>query len=465
MRITTINNLSFCSAGFKQNNTKFREKVLKPKNLIAESLALGVIGVSGAVIIKKTTPDKMIKALAKDLSIELKKKIRPADLKSVMSIKEFEKYTKSLKKENYISSPENIKKGIFRADFHSHSMFSDGASSVEDILSQAAEYGNKLNKINGEKFLFALSDHDGVGGVKEALKLIAENPKKYKNIKFIPAAELSFPIISEPGSVKHNNFHNEIEMAELLIYGINPFSKNSENYFTNLYNKRKCAIESSLKYASENIANIKFSEEEYNSYFLRKKTPYCMLYQHWRIFQYVNLKMRITQIAKELNKNPEELYSKIMPELPRFGGFDGYALNKYLENNNINNNSKTYLDEAYNIMKEISPHYKGPLFINKADSSFDEIVTLANQENAQLAFAHPGFTLQNMTKSTMAENVRNYIEKSDGRLKYSESYHQAYPPNNITAGEIEETNKIMENAGLISIGGRDMHRDNFKFPV
>ena len=31
---------------------------------------------------------------------------------------------------------------------------------VSDLLTQAAQYGDKLNKINGKKFIFALSDHE-----------------------------------------------------------------------------------------------------------------------------------------------------------------------------------------------------------------------------------------------------------------------------------------------------------------
>ena len=96
------------------------------------------------------------------------------------------------------------------------------------------------------------------------------------------------------------------------------------------------------------------------------------------------------------------------------------------------------------------------------ESSFEKIVKYAEKENAVLAFAHPGFTIQNMRKENALHQIKNYIDNSKGRLIYSEAYHQAYPPQNITKKEIEETNEIMKEAGLISIGGRDMHRDNFK---
>ena len=434
----------------------------EPKNVLIETAVAATAAIGGTVVIKKNMPDKYLKALAIDLSKELNKKINPLDLKSIITIQEFKKITKSLKEENYISSPENIKNGIFRADFHSHSDFSDGASSVEDILNQAAEYGNKLQKINGKKFLFALSDHDGIEGVKEALKIIAENPKKFQNVRFITASELSMPITCEIGSSKHNAFHNDVEMVELLIYGINPFSPSSEQYFKNLYRKRKEGVKESLKKASEIVPDVKFLEEEYNRFFTRKKVTHCMLNQHWRIFNYINLKTRIAQIAKEQNKNPEELYANVMKELRSCGGYNGAALDEYLKRNGINNSTKTYADTSWKIANEICPKYKGPILYAPYESSFENIVTYAEQDNAVLAFAHPGFTIQNMRQENALQQIKNYIDKSKGRLIYSETYHQAYPPNNISKEEIEEANKIMEEAGLINLGGRDMHKDNFK---
>ncbi len=434
------------------------------KTIAGEGAILGAAAITGIVLVNKGKPDKYIKALAKDLSSILNKKITPEDLSPVMTKKEFAKIAKSLKEENYIPNAENIKKGIFIADFHSHSNYSDGITSVKDILEQAKEYGDKLNKINGKKFLFALTDHDGIGGVKEALKIIAENPKRYKNIKFLAGAELSFPLKCEPNSVKHNSNHNQTEMAEMLIYGINPFSKSSEEYFKTLYQNRKSGVVNSLKIASEKIPNTKFLEEEYNKFFLINGNNYCMLNQHWRIYQYINLKTRIALLAKEQNKNPEELYQNIMPELKKMShDLNGNVLDRYFNNNNIPIKTKTYLDEVDALKPDICPYLSGDKIIAPYESSVEKISKYAKDENAVLGFAHPGFTVQNMTKENAKERIKEFINISEGRLMYSENFHQAYPiPNNISNEEVKECNELMKELKLIPIGGRDMHRDNFK---
>jgi len=463
MKIIGINNYEYHLTVFGQKEKKTINRFLEPKNLGIESAVIGAAAITGVVIAKKNARNKYLKTLANDLSKELKKVIKPSDLKSVITRQEFHKIASSLKEENYIASAENIKNGVFRADFHSHSNFSDGITSVETIMNQAAEYGDKLNKINGKKFLFALSDHDGVEGVKEALKIIAQSPKKFENVRFIPAAELSLPIPCEVGSVKHNKTKNEVEMIEMLIYGINPFSKASDEYFSNLYKNRKECVQDALKLASQKNPDINYLEEEFNKYFTRKKVPYCMLNQHWRIFHYINLKTRIAIAAKELHKNPEDMYWNVMNELPQIGDHNGQTLDTYFKNNNIKNTTKTYTDEAWNIISEISPKFKGPTLWAPYESSYEKILEYAIKEDAVLALAHPGFTLQNMRKENALFQIKNYIDKSKGRLLYSESFHQAYPPTEITQEEINEANKLLNEAGLISIGGRDKHNNNFKF--
>ena len=448
---------------FRQAELPIKPVVTKSAEYTVESLALCAAAVTGAVIAKKNIPDKYIKTLAKDLSKELKKEIKVSDLKSIMTKNDFFKAVKGLKEENYIASKENIANGTFIADFHSHSDFSDGTATVDKILSQAAEYADKLNKINGKKFLFALSDHDGIDGVKEALKIIAQNPEKYKNVKFIPAAELSMPINCEHGSIKRSNSKNAVEMAELLIYGINPFSEHTNKYFSNLYTLRRNGVINTLKIASEKLPDIKFSEEEYNKFFNRKKTPYCMLNQHWRLYQYINIKARITHIAEAIGKNPEELYQEIMSDMGKGTTVHGKCLDEYIKVKNLPVNSPTYLREVAVLKDEICPKIEGQLLHAPYESSYSNILEYADNENAVLGFAHPVFTIQNMHKDNVIKNIQEMINKSKGKLIYSENYHQAYPSKYVSNNDINATNDIMNQLKLIPIGGRDMHRDNFKF--
>ena len=230
----TVNTITAIQFGH-QNNLSDTDRYMR-QVYIKEATAIGVCAL-GFLAYRGYANSYKVK-LAKDLSKELGEKITTKSLKSVLSKSEFLKELSKLSEQNYIASENNIKKGIFRADLHSHSNHSDGQITVEALLNQAAEYGNKLKKINGKEFLFALTDHDGIDGVKEALKIIAKNPDKYKNIKFVPAAEVSFVLPCQENSIRYKKFKTEVQMPEVLIYGINPFSKTTTEFFNKIYRIR-----------------------------------------------------------------------------------------------------------------------------------------------------------------------------------------------------------------------------------
>lgn len=464
MKVLTNYNLYFNSPVFKTQKTS---ETIKPANnhnkngyYIAAGASVGAL--AGGIAIKKSLTSKYICELAKDLSAELNQKIKPSQLNAVMDRKEFLKTAKNLKEENYIASADNIKNGTFIADLHSHSNFSDGTLSVEGIMNQAAEYGDRLHKINGKKFIFALSDHDGIEGVKEALKIIAKNPKKFKNIKFVPAAELSFPTVCETGSKKFERFHNDIEIAEVLIYNINPFSKTTEDYFKNLYNKRQSSLQESIKKASEKLKGYNFSKEEYTK-FWNPENQYWRMNQHWGVYHYLNLKTKITDLAKNQNKNPEKKFDEILTSMynknPK--GLNSHALDKHL--------GKPVSGDDIRIIElkpDILPKTVDDLIKASGESSFESIAEFACRENAVLAFAHPGFTIQNKLPQNALKEMQKYVEDSHGTLLCAEKYHQAYPvPGEISREEIEKYNKVIDELGLINIGGRDNHSMNFtNFP-
>ena len=75
-----------------------------------------------------------------------------------------------------------------------------------------------------------------------------------------------------------------------------------------------------------------------------------------------------------------------------------------------------------------------------------------------LGFAHPGFTMQNFTKENILAEMKDFISRSDGRIKFVEKYHQAYPiGKTIEQEELNQYNKIIDEFGLINMGGRDNH--------
>ena len=227
MKIAPVNNNDVLQ---KSSITSFREKAacLQQEDffsthktpIIVSSVALATlgIGVAGARFKSNKAAQNVEKEWAKNCSEYSKKlsaalekylgkKIEPESLSCVISGEELLKELPNLKRENFVPSVQNIKNGIFLADLHSHSNFSDGKGEVKEILDNVAKYADKLNQINGKKFIYALTDHDGCEGVKKALSLISQNPQKYKNVKFVTASEISYLI-------KSNKTSNPYETSE-----------------------------------------------------------------------------------------------------------------------------------------------------------------------------------------------------------------------------------------------------------
>lgn len=88
---------------------------------------------------------------------------------------------------------ENVDSGRYGANLHIHSVHSDGQLTVQEILDQAVAYADKRAEKNGarEPFYIAITDHNTAEGSKEALRLIYENPKKYKNLRVVLGVEIS----------------------------------------------------------------------------------------------------------------------------------------------------------------------------------------------------------------------------------------------------------------------------------
>lgn len=198
---------------------------------------------------------------------------------------------------NYCSSSKNIAEGRFTRDLHSHSNHSDGYGKVSDILNQVCAYADELFKKTGKKFTFALTDHDRVSGVKEALDIIKKNPEKYKNVNFIPGVELSFSFISD----------NKVKSGELLAYFINPEAQSIKTLVEKLNQNRNKMIDNCIQKLGEG-----FSRQDLEKYFLNKDGETFAYNLHYRLRNYAQIKNRINNIAKEQCCNSGDLYKRLM---------------------------------------------------------------------------------------------------------------------------------------------------------
>ena len=104
---------------------------------------------------------------------------------------------------------DNVKNGSYRANLHVHTKHSDGEMSVSDYLEQSVKYADKVaQKDKNGFYLSSITDHNNIEGVQKVIAMIADEPEKYKNFKFIPACEFMFS--------------NKV-LFEAIGYGFNPF--------------------------------------------------------------------------------------------------------------------------------------------------------------------------------------------------------------------------------------------------
>ena len=154
------------------------------------------------------------KLLQKGLKDTFEMNCKVEDLESIAGPVELSKIINNLKPKQYEVGDD------FRANFHIHTVASDGRLTPKEFLEQSKEWGDKLIKSGNVKddlpaFSASITDHDSIDSVKEVIALIAEDPKKYKNFKFVTGCEFLFNGYKEP--------HPAFEAVGL---GFNPFDEN-----------------------------------------------------------------------------------------------------------------------------------------------------------------------------------------------------------------------------------------------
>ena len=170
---------------------------------------------------------EILKALnIPDISVDkLKSILGPAEFKSFI-IKNSENpqiYAPGIRPENMREMTDsfpltNVKSRVFGANLHIHTTHSDGELSVEELLNQANEYANKYFEKNKKPFTIAITDHNTVEGCKEAVKILSQNPEKYKNLRVVLGSEISV----KEDAVFDYKFRKP-EKYHILTMCINPF--------------------------------------------------------------------------------------------------------------------------------------------------------------------------------------------------------------------------------------------------
>ena len=478
MKINAITNIQ---NNFGRNRTNFKNAPAKNNAVIAPNTVnndktkernkklyygMGIAAVcigAGYLITRGKTPSKIKSdgTLLGDLSEYMQTKLSPDALKSVMTKKEFLSEISTLKPENYVASQENIEKGIFCADLHSHTNYSDGKGTVAEILNGVANYADKLYAKAKRKFIFAITDHNGVEGVKQALVLIAKEPDKYKNVRFVTGAEMGFVMKCQQGSAKHNRYHNPTECSEVLAYCFNPFSKNVNEYFKNLHAKKDNAFLGVAKEVQGIYKDVSLSKSEAEA-FSDGKNLSSLLNTHWTIFNYAQLKHRAVELSKEQKKPVEHFVNMIKDNKLE----NPHLFDEYLKAQHIETKTQKIDKNIEQICQKYFPKVENEQIISPTENTFEELVQMFKAEDGTvMGFAHPAFFVENMTQENASRVIGEFIDKSGGMLCLSEKYHQAYDKafkcNEMTQDFVNYSNDVIDNFHLLSIGGRDNHTSSF----
>lgn len=408
-------------------------------------IALGAL--IGGLLIYKTSKINVrecshyLKSLAMGVSEMLGEKINPKSLACVMDKSEFVSEILKLKKQNYVYTPENIKNFGFMADFHMHTNHSDGNISVGNLLDEITEYGNKLFARTGKKFMFSITDHDSVAGVKEALGIIAKNPEKFRNVRFIPGVELSF-------SHKAPKSANPCEISEVLAYGFDPFKLSK--HLDILQTKRVETIDNMLAEIRKAIPLTNFNKQEMlRTYNMNEKS--LMMNTHWAVNNYAQAKHALTIQASRHGQDGNKFYEQIIMPLDVKNRTLWHLKEKHVLDNDIGEAS-----QINDIRRKYQPHMVNNKLILNNENSFEDIIDYFKGESVTMAFAHPYFTAEKFHFPVKVMN--SFIHKSKGLIELSEAYHQAYP-GHVNMSKVEEINDYLKQ--LIKIGGSDNHKSQY----
>ncbi len=418
---------------------------------------------------------------------------------------ELEKILYNLQPEEFNTGKnfDNVHKGTFRANMHIHTTFSDGKMSVEEVLDQASRYSEKiaaLQKKNGVKeedikpFVLAITDHDRFDGTRKAIIEVISNPTRYKNIRFVPAGELTALYMNK-------GFLKTPVPFDFEAYCINPFDKELNKFLEAVISSRfdafyeildkineKTGKGLSLAEATKKYPDIKdFKDEKFKIYIAEKLTENNLS----RIIPDCDEIFCIYE--SRMNSNNEEnrkIMLKIINDINNLEGNPGLSFERVLQNPEISKltrmgisnssfmNMRLYFEKRTGLdLKDI---FDGKL--EETTPDINRVVDAVNKSGFGITgFAHPARIpiekhidkdadlLKNIhDKSKNAEAIGLLLEITQKEIgiktaeinyQYDKNYQGCKNRKNIE-GIVGDINKYCEVLGLLPTGGSDAHGNN-----
>ena len=324
-------------------------------------------------------------------------------------------YTGDFLSKNFDELYENVLNQTFRINLHMHTVESDGRLTAEELLNQAVVYAeNVKSKTNDDlpAFVISITDHDSMSGTKNALKIIAENPDRYKDIKFVTGIEFSVKLDNEKILKKPLS-------TDLMGYCINPFDEDLNSFLQNIKNSRNEEAQKILSKLNELGINESW-ETVKNSHVLIKIAGSMAFFDFIRHYIYKNYKKSpcLIKHKEEIEKLFEGKQTKFSPTVREVAA--------------IINKSFGFIGLAH----------PGRIHLSKIDESkvFPTKYRDFRQEGLYLLLKDSVFQGATLAESNYFYTMRHY----------SEELHKL----------AEVINFFCEEADLLKTGGTDGHRAN-----
>lgn len=394
---------------------------------------------------------------------------------------------------------DNVSVFKFGANLHTHSVNSDGKISIKKMLDDASNYADTRMQLRNQPFYLAITDHDGIEGGKEAVEIVKNNPKKFKNLRLLLGLETTT-------TYKNPEFLNGEGQIHILSYGINPYAKEMSDFLSTRINKNHQNINAVLQQANnmfstlENGTKINFNLEDFAK--ITKSIKTGLRNSNFYMKDYLQFKhifsetvSQNSELIKLLNDSKVDFskidYSKpielIGENLDYSNGQKYYeyyynALQKYIAKLIKENNPSILEDEiqglfpklsrkiitTLNEIESLSITKNSKLYIPDVELVDIEkgISTLAAMEDGVFSFAHPGVifpanSVKDINKLPILYKklFEIFKEKGKDKAQYVEGFYQAYynTPETAVYRSLIEIGKSM---GLKQTGGLDTHSLN-----
>ena len=321
---------------------------------------------------------------------------------------------------------DGVKNKTFRISLHNHTTHSDGKMNIKELLEQAANYADEVynhNKNNTKvvaqeaPFTIAITDHDTVEGCKEVVKIISNNPEKYKNLRVVLGSELSVECTYLGSEQK------KPVSVHLVLNCINPFDENLNNFLDKIKTNRKKLAEKFFDDFKQEISET-----------LDKK------------------------VAEKFSlKEAQEEHKVLKDGL----NYPWYYLKSYVKSKLDPSEEK----QIMTIFSKIQKKYEPKMELQDYCINMEDLINLIKkQPSGYMTIAHPALYPigECITNGAEAHNkltalISNFKIKGGEKALAVEVYYPYFGEVGKSTTWLETISKSTQESGLIPVGGLDSH--------